>query len=40
MTHTIRMQVNGKDYTVDVPSHQFLIDCLRIDLRQTGTKDG
>ncbi len=40
MTHTIRMQVNGKDYTVDVPSQRLLIDCLRYDLGMTGTKEG
>jgi carbon-monoxide dehydrogenase small subunit len=40
MTHTIRMRVNGKDYTVDVPSQRLLIDCLRYDLGLTGTKEG
>jgi aerobic carbon-monoxide dehydrogenase small subunit len=40
MTHTIRMQVNGKDYTVHVPSQRLLIDCLRYDLGLTGTKEG
>jgi aerobic carbon-monoxide dehydrogenase small subunit len=40
MTHTIRMQVNGKDYTVDVPSQRLLIDCLRYDVGLTGTKEG
>jgi aerobic carbon-monoxide dehydrogenase small subunit len=40
MTHTIRMQVNGKDYRVDVPSQRLLIDCLRYDLGLTGTKEG
>ena len=40
MTHTIRMRVNGKDYTVDVPSHRLLLDCLRYDLGLTGTKEG
>ena len=40
MTHTIRMQVNGKDYTVDVPAQRLLIDCLRYDLGLTGTKEG
>ena len=40
MTHTIRMQVNGKDYTVDVPPQRLLIDCLRYDLGLTGTKEG
>jgi carbon-monoxide dehydrogenase small subunit len=40
MTHTIRMQVNGKGYTVDVPAQRLLIDCLRYDLGLTGTKEG
>jgi carbon-monoxide dehydrogenase small subunit len=40
MTQTIRMRVNGKDYTVNVPSHRLLIDCLRYDLGLTGTKEG
>jgi carbon-monoxide dehydrogenase small subunit len=40
MTHTIRMQVNGKDYSVDVSSQRLLIDCLRYDLGLTGTKEG
>jgi aerobic carbon-monoxide dehydrogenase small subunit len=40
MTQTIRMQVNGKDYTLDVPSQRLLIDCLRYDLGLTGTKEG
>jgi aerobic-type carbon monoxide dehydrogenase small subunit (CoxS/CutS family) len=40
MTHTILMRVNGKDYTVDVPSQRLLIDCLRYDLGLTGTKEG
>jgi aerobic carbon-monoxide dehydrogenase small subunit len=40
MTHTIRMRVNGKDFTTDVPSQRLLIDCLRYDLGLTGTKEG
>jgi len=40
MTHTIRMQVNGKDYTAEVPAQRLLIDCLRYDLGLTGTKEG
>jgi aerobic carbon-monoxide dehydrogenase small subunit len=40
MTHTIRMRVNGRDYTADVPSQRLLIDCLRYDLGLTGTKEG
>jgi carbon-monoxide dehydrogenase small subunit len=34
------MRVNGKDYTLDVPSQRLLIDCLRYDLGLTGTKEG
>jgi carbon-monoxide dehydrogenase small subunit len=40
MTHTIRMRVNGKDHTLDVPAQRLLIDCLRYDLGLTGTKEG
>jgi carbon-monoxide dehydrogenase small subunit len=40
MTHTIRMRVNGQDYTAEVPSQRLLIDCLRYDLGLTGTKEG
>jgi aerobic carbon-monoxide dehydrogenase small subunit len=40
MTYTIRMRVNGRDYTADVPSQRLLIDCLRYDLGLTGTKEG
>jgi aerobic carbon-monoxide dehydrogenase small subunit len=40
MTHTIRMRVNGRDYTANVPSQRLLIDCLRYDLGLTGTKEG
>jgi len=34
------MRVNGKDYTIDVPSQRLLLDCLRYDLGLTGTKEG
>jgi carbon-monoxide dehydrogenase small subunit len=40
MTHTVRMRVNGKAYTVEVPPQRLLIDCLRYDLGLTGTKEG
>ena len=40
MTHTVRMRVNGRDYTANVPSQRLLIDCLRYDLGLTGTKEG
>ncbi len=40
MTHTIRLNVNGKDHTVEVSSRRLLVDCLRYDLGLTGTKEG
>lgn len=40
MTRTIRMRVNGKDYTLEVPTQRLLLDCLRYDLGLTGTKEG
>jgi carbon-monoxide dehydrogenase small subunit len=40
MTHTIRIRVNSKEYTVEVPPQRLLIDCLRYDLGLTGTKEG
>jgi carbon-monoxide dehydrogenase small subunit len=40
MTQTIRMRVNSKEYTLDVPPQRLLIDCLRYDLGLTGTKEG
>jgi carbon-monoxide dehydrogenase small subunit len=40
MTHSIRMRVNGEEYTAEVPSQRLLIDCLRYDLGLTGTKEG
>ena len=40
MTHTIRLRVNGKPYTVEVPPQRLLVDCLRYDLGLTGTKEG
>lgn len=40
MTRTIRMRVNGKDYTREVPTQRLLLDCLRYDLGLTGTKEG
>ena len=40
MTYTIRLRVNGKKHTVEVPSRRLLADCLRYDLGLTGTKIG
>ena len=40
MTHTIRLNVNGKEHTVEVLSGRLLVDCLRYDLGLTGTKEG
>ncbi|MEE8349124.1 MAG: (2Fe-2S)-binding protein [Acidobacteriota bacterium] len=40
MTQTIRLRVNGKDHTVQVPARRLLVDCLRYDLGLTGTKEG
>ena len=40
MTHTIRLSVNGKQHTVEVPARRLLVDLLRYDLGLTGTKEG
>ena len=40
MTQTIRLRVNGKEHSVEVPSRRLLVDCLRYDLGLTGTKEG
>ena len=40
MTQTIRIRVNGKEHTLEVPSRRLLVDCLRYDLGLTGTKEG
>jgi carbon-monoxide dehydrogenase small subunit len=34
------LQVNGKTHAVDVPARKLLVDCLREDLRLTGTHVG
>ena len=34
------MRVNGEKYSVDVPTHRLLVDCIRYDLGLTGTKEG
>lgn len=36
----IRLKVNGKSHTVEVPTTRLLVDCLRYDLGLTGTKEG
>lgn len=38
-TFTMRMTVNGRDYTVDVAVHHTLLDVLRDQLGFTGTKE-
>ena len=40
MGRTIHMRVNGEKYSVDVPTHRLLVDCIRYDLGLTGTKEG
>jgi carbon-monoxide dehydrogenase small subunit len=42
MTHTqeMRLTVNGRDHTIKVPPRKLLTDCLREDLRLTGTHVG
>jgi carbon-monoxide dehydrogenase small subunit len=36
----IRLTVNGKRYSLEVPTTRLLVDCLRYDLGLTGTKEG
>ena len=36
----IRLKVNGKKYTVEIPTTRLLVDCLRYDVGLTGTKEG
>lgn len=40
MTQTIRLQVNGQEYALEVPPQRLLLDCLRYDLGLTGSKEG
>ncbi|MGH7829392.1 MAG: (2Fe-2S)-binding protein [Candidatus Binatia bacterium] len=40
MQKTIRVKVNGKKHSMEVPTHRLLIDFLRYDLGLTGTKEG
>jgi carbon-monoxide dehydrogenase small subunit len=37
---TLRLSVNGRDVSVDVPAHTLLVDLLRRELRLTGTHVG
>jgi carbon-monoxide dehydrogenase small subunit len=37
---TIRLQVNGKPVTAEIPDNRLLIEFLREDLQLTGTKEG
>ena len=36
----ICLKVNGKKYTVEIPTTRLLVDCLRYDVGLTGTKEG
>jgi len=36
---TVRVSVNGKPYTAEVPTYRTLVDFLRYDLGLTGTKE-
>ncbi len=38
--HEVRLNVNGTEHTVSVPPRKLLVDCLREDLRLTGTHVG
>jgi carbon-monoxide dehydrogenase small subunit len=38
--HAIRLTVNGAAHDVEVPARKLLVDCLREDLRLTGTHVG
>jgi carbon-monoxide dehydrogenase small subunit len=38
--HAIRLTVNGASHDLDVPARKLLVDCLREDLRLTGTHVG
>jgi aerobic-type carbon monoxide dehydrogenase small subunit (CoxS/CutS family) len=40
MSQRISLRVNGQQYTLEVPVHRLLIDCLRYDLGLTGSKEG
>ena len=40
MTRAIRLTVNGAEREVEVPTYRTLLDCLRIDLGLTGSKEG
>lgn len=36
----VRLKVNGEEYDVSVEPRRTLLDCLRIDLKMTGAKQG
>jgi carbon-monoxide dehydrogenase small subunit len=38
--HRVKMRVNGRDYELDVPGHERLLDTLRYRLGFTGVKEG
>ena len=40
MNQQVRLKVNGTDYQLEIPARRLLVDCLRFDLRLTGTKEG
>ena len=37
--YTVRVKVNGRDYSKEVPARRTLVDFLRYDLELTGTKE-
>ena len=39
MNRRIRLNVNGRDYDLDVPARRLLVDCIRYDIGLTGTKE-
>ncbi|MCC6054809.1 MAG: 2Fe-2S iron-sulfur cluster-binding protein, partial [Thermosphaera sp.] len=38
--HRVKMRVNGRDYELEVPGHERLLDTLRYRLGFTGVKEG
>lgn len=38
--HSVRLKVNGREYTLEVPSHERLLDTLRYRLGFTSVKEG
>lgn len=37
--HTVKLTVNGKPYSAEVPTYRTLVDMIRYDLGLTGTKE-